>query len=155
MTFFSRTLYAGLATLALAPAAHADFAVNPNLLRDIRPIRPQLVACADLQMSVSTEVVNGMIRISTRVRNGGIGAYSSNPNQQRIVLTQNGSPLATYGFSTLSSGGQLAWLAQVPMSDHTMHFRAEIQFDPSVATDGNSHNTDCNASNNSAIARVN
>lgn len=152
----AKTLLSTLIALTVAGAAQADFRLNPDIARQLQPLVPiqPLFLCSDLTTSIATHVSGGEVIVTTTVRNIGLGDYVSGAHQQRVVLRVTETPIHTYAFGSLPQGASRSWVSRFPVDERANRYRTVIEFDPSVATDGNPRNNECNAGNNGASANL-
>lgn len=154
-----------LAVAALAMMSNAALAlgpfINPDILREIRPLHPigPLFLCSDLRvtMSVQPPSLGAIPRATVRVENVGVGNYVSGAGQQRVrvvIARSGGATEETFGFVNVSHGQVREWTFELPHNQGALALDASLVFAPSVLLDGNPQNNECNPGNNTAHANA-
>ncbi|MCB1389992.1 MAG: hypothetical protein KDK12_12755 [Rhodobacteraceae bacterium] len=155
--FIAATLAAFTAAGSFAGIATATpplFPVNPQL-QPLQPVIPPLIICPDLRVSVSVAPLNAStVRATVRLTNVSPTNYSGAAGQQRVSLRLSGGFAGTetlqYNFHSVAHGSTLTFTYDRPVNSAPWRAEADLRLHPSVYSDANPFNNECNSSNNSS-----
>lgn len=134
-----------------------------------RPIRPPIrpiplcnvdpaAQKIDYQILYKTAQFRGRVRITGQIKNIGRLRYTTNPNQQTVLLYEGTNLVASQNFQNLDVGQTVSvsfermWDASSPSEgEFPPEYKILIVYDPDITLDGNRMNDDCNTANNQLV----
>jgi hypothetical protein len=134
----------------------------PELKEKLLPGKKLLPQCPDpaaqrIDFSIvsRTSQFRGRVRIVGVVKNVGLAAYESGPNQQSAQLYADGKFLVQQAFQNLAPSQEVTvtyernWDASSPAEgEFPPTYKLLIVYDPDIRLDGNPKNDECTSANN-------